>query len=573
MMEIGLVVFSLALTSVTLATSSSSEVTEGHWLEVRGNLSSNGVFVADKAEVLLPQPYDVLIGTITNGEGRDDRREDLFLLGEALEFSRETRFRVDRERLVGNRVKVEGFDRGPERFLAEKVSARGAGRDRVGGRVEELRHTEGGTEVRILHMWVRLPPFVEHELPLADIPLASAVSAAAQERVDEDDLFGRGIALSRSLRFTGQLELESTREGNFNLNVESAEDRTDYDGSARLRLEWSPDDRWGGVFEVRTAGRHRNDEEDGTSTVGTTRFGQTWLYVRDPWNLGTYLYIGRQDFDEAREWVFDKNLDAIRLVALRERWRFDLSVSTILSDGGPRDLASTNWIAYLSNNDRKRHLGGYVIRRDFNLEPLEHTTHLGISLDGEWLPALDSWLDAAILRGHNGLVAMEGWGFDVGSTWSTVGPLALTAGYAFGSGDDSPENGDRTFRQTGFQDNSAKFAGVTSFRYYGELVDPELANLRILTLGMGARLAERTSLDFVYHRFEQDKTTTTLISELDRRPNGLDRRLGWEADLIFGSRSLPSWDIEVVGGFFRPGPAFRHRDDAVLARFQVRYRF
>ena len=35
------------------------------------------------------------------------------------------------------------------------------------------------------------------------------------------------------------------------------------------------------------------------------------------------------------------------------------------------------------------------------------------------------------------------------------------------------------------QRNRGKFNGVVSFRYYGEVLDPELTNLRILTLGIG----------------------------------------------------------------------------------------
>ena len=49
-------------------------------------------------------------------------------------------------------------------------------------------------------------------------------------------------------------------------------------------------------------------------------------------------------------------------------------------------------------------------------------------------------------------------------------------GWAWGSGDQEPQSGNNgTFRQTGFQDNNDKWSGVTSFRYYGELVDPELS--------------------------------------------------------------------------------------------------
>ena len=115
---------------------------------------------------------------------------------------------------------------------------------------------------------------------------------------------------------------------------------------------------------------------------------------------------------------------------------------------------------------------------------------------------------------------------------------------------------------------------MTSFRYYGELVEPELANLNIVTLGVGCRLAERTSLDLVWHGYWQDVALNSLgNSNLDRRPAGLDPEIGYELDLIFGSREWQSWDLELIGGWFQPGAAFDTNEDAYVAKIQLRYRF
>ena len=182
----------------------------------------------------------------------------------------------------------------------------------------------------------------------------------------------------------------------------------------------------------------------------------------------------------------------------------------------------------------------------------------------------------AYFRGSEPTIDRKGWGFDLGTTWTpgALDPFALTLGYALGSGDTSPEGTDQTFRQTGFQDNNGKFDGVTSFRYYGELMDPELANLAISTVGLGIRLALRTSLDLVYHQYRQDEPFPRLINaELDRRPDGIHRDLGWEIDLILGSRNWTSWDFEVVAAYFAPGDAFPDAESATLGKLQARYRF
>ena len=107
-----------------------------------------------------------------------------------------------------------------------------------------------------------------------------------------------------------------------------------------------------------------------------------------------------------------------------------------------------------------------------------------------------------------------------------LGPIRLIAAYAWGSGEQGNDR-DGTFRQTGLQDNDAVLSGVTSFRYYGELLDPELANLHILTAGIGGRLSRNVSLELVGHRYRQDVATRTIFGDkLDRRPSGLDTDIG-----------------------------------------------
>ena len=81
-----------------------------------------------------------------------------------------------------------------------------------------------------------------------------------------------------------------------------------------------------------------------------------------------------------------------------------------------------------------------------------------------------------------------------------------TFGVAFGSGDNNRRDGvDRNYRQSGLQDNNARFAGVTSFKFYGETVEPELSNLLIGTAAIGVRPTPRSSVDLVYHYYAQHR--------------------------------------------------------------------
>ncbi len=426
---------------------------------------------------------------------------------------------------------------------------------------------------------------VEHDGPWERIPLTPVRGNSLQELgtigLDEDDLFGAGYELAPNLRLLGQVELRSAFEDDFNLDDEDSEDRRDYSLAFRGRATWTPLAHLAAVAELRYRHRWRDDDEDGRSTDGDGELGETFVYWRDALGSGLDVQVGRQDFDERREWIYDQNLDAVRVIKNWTRARLELSASTTLADGDERDEESLNLAAYLSNGNPKRHLALWTLYRDFDLDPDDgHTLHVGGRLYGHWVPEHKSWLDVAALSGERGTaggdVALQGWGVDLGTTWSPEGsPFSFTAGYAYGSGDRGGDGSrDRTFRQTGFHDNNDRFAGVTSFRYYGELAEPELANLNIFTLGLGLQLAPRTSLDLVYHYYLQDHALDTLFdSEIDQDPNGIDEELGWELDLIFGSRRWDHWDLEIVGAWLRPGEAFDEDDDAFLGKIQLRYRF
>ena len=104
---------------------------------------------------------------------------------------------------------------------------------------------------------------------------------------------------------------------------------------------------------------------------------------------------------------------------------------------------------------------------------------------------------------------------------------------------------------------------MTSFRYYGELLDPELANLQILTAGIGfVSRKKKASLDLIGHYYRQHQPSSELFwTDIDERPNGIDPDLGWEIDAVFGWRNRRRWDLEAVGAYFQPGKAFDDADE------------
>jgi alginate production protein len=555
----------------------------GHWLEVRGRLEGER-FVASRAELVAPERYELLIGTVPGDSVESDRFR---LLGQPVHVSPRTDWEdgLSLGRIAGRRIEVEGRWRGPGKLSAREVSIRGPGRERLGGRVDVVRPVEGGLEVELMRYTVFLPGdlVVECEEDPLTIALAEPrevtayEGSAGEDLYAEDDLFGEGIALG-PFRLEGQLEWKSTLERELDLDETDDEDRDDHVASARARVLWDAGAGWNAVLEGKFRRRWRSDDEDGRSTLDDAELGEAYLAWHDALGVeGLELTAGRQDFDEHREWIYDQDLDAVKLALRRPGFELELSGSTTLADGDRRDEESTNLMAYLSNGSRDRHLAAWSVYRDIDV-PGEHerNLHLGARALGEWLPETRLWVDSAVLVGER-TEDVRAFGYDIGATWSPdfAEPVSLTLGYAFGSGDADPTSGDDgNFRQTGFQDNNGRFAGVTSFRYYGELVDPELSNLGVVTVGLGARLAERTSIDVVYHDYLQDEAAPLLVdSDLDAVPSGLDADLGRELDVVLGWRELSDWDLEIVAAFFEPGDAFPGMDDAFLFEVQLRYRF
>lgn len=551
-----------------------SALAPGHWLEVRGDFEPDRGFTAVSADLVQPGRYQELIGTIA-GESAADQFE---LLGLKLRTSPKTRIGLEAgSAMAGQRVKVEGFYRGEGRFAARTIRQRGPGRDRLTGRVDHIMLDGDRPRLEIMGITVFIEGLreVEHEERLAHYEISEfGIEDTINRNRDEEDMFGKGLRLGRHWLLAAQGQTRGTREDNFNLRSRDGEDLDEALAAFRARLVYQRDASFFAVAEVNHRRLWRDDEQDGPSHDDVTRLGEAYLYWLDPFENGLDLQVGRVDFDDEREWLFDQNLDAVRGIWSGARARVEYSYSETLSDGSPEDEAARNHFLYLSNRQRKRHLATWVMHREFDLPVPVRRTHVGFRALGKWWKDFESWLDLAWLDGRTGDAAQRGLAVDLGTTWQPGDHFAATLGFAWGQGDHSGSTTGRTYRQSGLQDNNGKFAGVTSFRYYGELVDPELANLSVLTAGIGWLPQRKMSLDLVWHAYRQDELSTRLVdTQLDRRPSGISKDIGSEVDLIFGWRAAANFDVEAVAAWFKPGSAFVNADDAYLAKLQFRFRY
>ncbi|TKB89150.1 MAG: hypothetical protein E8D40_16485 [Nitrospira sp.] len=303
---------------------------------------------------------------------------------------------------------------------------------------------------------------------------------------------------------------------------------------------------------------------------------------------GARMQLGRQRFIDSRRWLFNENMDAIRLGYQYEQFSLELSVSQLnlvqrnllRREAEEDEEGFVNYYAYADYKfGKKNHIGLFALYQDQQRIGTAQPVTVGLQSGGRLFGDLKYWLQTAAVRGSDGGQRIRGEAIDMGLTQRFDGAWepSITIGYAYGTGDSNPnDNVDARFRQSGFQGNSDKFNGVARFKYYGEVLDPRLTNLMVFTGGFGVRPFEKTSFDLVYHYYLQDHVSTRIRgSDLDTDPTGLSKHVGSEVDLVVGYQGIPHLQTKFVLGYFFPGKAFTEtwHDGAFLASILLRYNF
>jgi hypothetical protein len=333
--------------------------------------------------------------------------------------------------------------------------------------------------------------------------------------------------------------------------------------------------------------------------------GEMWIVTEDIAGSGVTIDLGRLDFEDDRRWWWDDELYAARILWETERTEVALALAReVLPSRSDRSWvepddedvlrvigeASWDWhpnhaleLFLLYQDDRSsRERPGEVFREEREDDSDARLTWVGARLIGAHeagrMGLLGYWLDTGFVSGEERIAELEelsrrrsvveetrsrdvqGWGLDLGASWMLARPFEprIFAGYAVGSGDSSPEEGsDRSYRQTGLEENEAGFGGVERFDSYGVLLDPELSNLHVFTVGAGLSLLRSSSLDLVYHYYRQvDAAPFLRGARIDLPLTGRDRDLGHELDLVLALEEWERFEFDVFASAFRAGRAF-----------------
>ena len=389
------------------------------------------------------------------------------------------------------------------------------------------------------------------------------------------------------LDIEAQLEIEVTREQNFDL----APPQNDTLHILRPELQFGtwlkPHPGIRGFVLLELAHAFDVQDDTGNDELAHAEFAikEAFVAVGGPALLGAplTLQVGRQSLEDERQWWYDEELDAVRFMLALSPLHVELSVARLAlvdKDLGNREgKDDTNFYHLYAQYAFGPFLAlaAYALALDDHQPEGERPVFLGFRLSGELETGWRYWLDVAHVRGKSEGQQLRGWGLDAGllHVFDAATQPLLILSYAFGSGDDAPETGSNTnFRQTGLQGNEAPYESVTDLRYYGELFDPELSNLHIVTVGLGLRPIEDASVTVLYHIYRQHTRSEELRdAAIHAEPTGLSRDIGSEVDVIAGW-DLDPVELKLVFGAFFPGDAFEAgARDAFFAAFRLTIEF
>ena len=398
----------------------------------------------------------------------------------------------------------------------------------------------------------------------------------------------------------GEYEIRLDYRKNFALGEGKRDDLFLLDQELQVRWAYEYDDWFSAMLEGKLIGEHQlYTGGGGRKSDFDPERGETWVRFARIFGHDLSFKVGHQNFEEARKWWWDDDLDAVAIRYRNYPLFFEVGVAQELLPVSLRDsyvdpdnkgvlriLSRANWYYFgehalglftlYQNDNSKTQSVGTVVKTDQE-DPSDATLWWGgiravgtqpLGKYGEF----SYWNDVAIVLGREKLLQFDnaghgrqvvtsrrdqgvhGWAIDVGYRWDAPFFLrpSFILGYARGSGDKKPDSGtDYSFRQTGLQANDEEF------RTYGELLRPELSNLSIPALAVQVPVFARSYIEFAYRHFRQVYAVPFLRdARIEADPDGIHKNIGQEWMLYSLVREWKNIEIEFVGAAFKAGNAY-----------------
>jgi len=403
-----------------------------------------------------------------------------------------------------------------------------------------------------------------------------------------------------SFEFEGSLELVHEEIKNVALGQRIGDNERTSKQELQLQLSYRANDRLSAFAELKGQFEQRVDAiETSRTTENELERGEFWVFFQPLTNKDVSIKIGRQNFADPRQWWWDEDLDALRLDYARHSLHLTLGIaeavvrkSSLEDFIEPEDeevlrlLGHANW---KHSSDLEFSLF-FLAQRDESSRPLVNSRVKTVKIDEsdadlrwaglrgsgkfefKWGSTLTYWVDAAAVTGEEVLFEysndasdnsriisrrqqqVRGRALDMGAIWKLFKDASpsLAVSHASGSGDENPNDAtDRAFRQTGLQDPTQEF------RYYGELLRPELSNLSVSTAAIAFPILAESRLTLGYHRFQQIYPADFLRDgRIDLSPTGQDTDIGREISLLVEIQEWENLQIVFSAASFRAGNAY-----------------
>lgn len=456
--------------------------------------------------------------------------------------------------------------------------------------------------------------------------LEKLITTARKLGISNEDLRPeqqRGTTLlGRPLIIGGEMRSIVSLKNGYDLEKGAKDKLIEFNPSETLEFFWLPTDSTAMFASVRGSVETTLYKES-----GNRKDTQLDLALRNLWFLKTNLMdtnfavqIGRQRMQDDREWWWDEHLDAARL------HYFGSDVTAFIGIGMLNQPINTSTLdkvkpedqdllRYFANLDwkwsKKQHLELFAVHQDdrssdytvdqiVNRDQADNAdakiTWAGARVSG-CVKNICYWGDVARMHGTEteykldklnaqnqivdkiGRQKLCGTAYDVGMTIEL--PIGfnprITLSHAKGSGDKPRTSGlDGAYRQTGIHQNEAKFEGNSQFQYYGEVLRPNLSNIKVNTVAIGIPVTKHGWIETIWHDYQQDYADNRISgSRLNENPNGKHTHLGQEIDVVMSYRPNSPWEFELTAGAFRSGRAFEQDAGhwAKLLEFRVDYNF
>lgn len=444
------------------------------------------------------------------------------------------------------------------------------------------------------------------------------------------------------VKFTGNLKGQAIFGDDLDLETSGANKTDSQSLELKGKLEGSFNDDVSFMLEARGV---KNYGEQGSFDTETGEFSSRddYLELRQYWvdyhgfsgMAPLSIRAGRQRFKEDYGLWWNRDFDAVRVshnatllksfVAVGQNLgEYRTSGDAFNNDDEDifRLLGETSWqwkpdhyiqgrLLYQNDHSGLESVGDRLDADDFDSRDAD-IVWLGLRLSGD-VPALTNASAVSKAKYRVDLIGMAGnedrlttsavgtnerlvtgetdadlraWAFDAGldipvSGLASVEPV-FHIGYAYGSGDGNPNDGDdHAFRQTDLDSNSSHLAGFSSsVNHYGSVLRPDLSNIHIATLGVNVPVTNALDVAGFYHYYAlAEADGSVAASGIDAPVNGDDRDLGHGLDIMFNLDVAKQFNYDPVvadqinlkttlGGFVA-GSAYGAAEDETALRGQI----